>query len=307
MQRPIAIIGAPSSIGIRPYDTGEPRHLDRAPAALRERGLVSMLDAHDLGDVVPGAYVDLVRTPGRVRNEQQVLDYSLAIADRVAAAMALHEFPLVIGGDCSIVLGATLGARAAARGAIGLAYVDAHADFATPDESYTGSAASMCLGMVAGRGDTPLARLSNGGPLVAAPHIALIGRRDLDEPWYGHDALNSSGALDLPHTVARAMGYGAAASAALERLTQSALSGFWVHLDADVIDPAFVPAVDSPLPGGPNMDELGDLLLPLVQHPKALGLELTIYDPFLDPDGSSAAHLVNLLARILGSSANGAR
>jgi arginase len=161
--------------------------------------------------------------------------------------------------------------------------------------------------MVAGRGDTPLARLNRDGPLISAPNIALIGRRDLDEPWYGHDALNKSGAVDLPHTVARAMGYAAAGNAALERLTHSELSGFWVHLDADVIDPALVPAVDSPLPGGPSIDELVDLLSPLVRHPKALGLELTIYDPSLDPDGSSAAHLVNLLERLLGSSADGAR
>ena len=48
---------------------------------------------------------------------------------------------------------------------IGLAYLDAHADFGTLEESRTGSAASMCLALAVGRGDTVLARLA-GSPLV---------------------------------------------------------------------------------------------------------------------------------------------
>ena len=67
MNRTIAIVGAPSSIGIRPYDSGEPRQLDLAPGVFRELGLVERLAASDLGDVIPPAYRDFVRTPGRVR------------------------------------------------------------------------------------------------------------------------------------------------------------------------------------------------------------------------------------------------
>ena len=40
------------------------------------------------------------------------------------------------------------------------------------------------------------------------------------------------------------------------------------------------------------------LLTPLVRHPGALGLELTIYDPALDPDRASAARLAALLERV---------
>ncbi len=307
MERTITIIGAPSSIGIRPYDNGRPRRLDLAPGTLRELGLVSRLGARDLGDVFPAPYQDFIRLPGRVRNEAQVRDYSLAIAARVEAAVRAGAFALVLGGDCSIVLGAVLGARAAARGVVGLAYLDGHADFATPQESRTGSAASMCLGLVAGRGETPLARLGPAGPLAEAPNIVLIGRRDLAEPWYGHEALGWSGALDLPDSAARTMGYAAAAAAALERLTRAGLAGFWVHFDVDVLDPVVMPAVDSPLPGGPGLAELEELLAPLVRHPRALGLEVTIYDPDLDPDRSGGARLVALLERLLGPSSSGSR
>src|ERR687892_908953 len=100
----------------------------------------------------------------------------------------------------------------------GLVYIDAHADFATPDESRTGSAASMCLGLAVGRGDTPLARLGGPVPLVQAEHVVLLGRRDAKEPWYGHAALATSPILDIDGPALRALGFSGAADATLARL-----------------------------------------------------------------------------------------
>jgi arginase len=305
MDRTIALIGAPASIGIRPYDNGLPRKLDQAPAALRELGLVARLGAKDRGDLIPAQYRDFTRLPGRVRNETEVRDYCLAVAGRVGEAVGGGSFVLVLGGDCSIVLGTTLGAKTGVRGPIGLAYVDGHADFASPEESRSGSAASMCLGLAVGRGDTPLSRLGGTTPLVNARDVVLIGRRDQHEPWYGHEALARSGALDLPDDIARGEGYAVAAAAAIERMTSPGLAGFWIHVDVDVLDPEVMPAVDSPEPGGPGIDDLEELLVPLVRHPKALGMELTIYDPALDPDRSCGDRLVTLLERLLATSPSG--
>jgi arginase len=302
--RSVALIGAASSIGIRPYDDGTPRRLDRAPRALRNQQLATRVGARDLGDVVPPPYRDVVRPPGRPRNEQDVASYSRDLAERVAAAARDGAFVVVLGGDCSIVLGCLLGMRRAGHRQPGLAYVDAHADFATPELSRTGSAASMCLALAVGRGDTPLARLDGEAPLARPADVVVIGRRDdADEPWYGQDALRALPVLDLTHAAVRERGPAGAARAALERLARPDLDGFWIHLDADVLDPGVLPAVDSPEPGGLELDELGELLTPLVRNPKALGLELTIYDPALDPDGSSAARLADLLERVLGSEA----
>lgn len=302
MNRPIAIVGAPSSIGIRPYDDGSVRRLDLAPNALREQGLPTRLGARDLGDVLPPPYRDLIRPPGRTRNEQGVADYSQALARQVGAAAADESFVVALGGDCSIVLGCLLGVRQAGRARIGLVYVDAHADFATPESSRTGSAASMCLALAVGRGDTPLARLGGAEPLVRVQDVVVIGRRDdADSPWYGQDVLRELPLLDLPHGEVRERGAGEIARAALERVARPDVNGFWIHVDADVLDPSVMPAVDSPEPGGLALDELAELLTPLVRHPGALGLELTIYDPALDADGSSAERLAALLERVLTS------
>ena len=111
MHRPIAILGAPSSIGIRPYDDGTPRRLDLAPNALRQQRLSERIAARDLGDVLPPTYRDFVRPRGRPRNEDGVARYSRDIAARVAGAAADGAFVLLLGGDCSIVLGGLDGVR----------------------------------------------------------------------------------------------------------------------------------------------------------------------------------------------------
>jgi arginase len=157
----------------------------------------------------------------------------------------------------------------------------------------------MCLALAVGRGNTPLARLNGKEPLTNAANVVLIGRRDHAEPWYGHEALRASAILDLPHAAVRERRAAGISRAALDRLAQTDLAGFWIHLDADVLDPSVMPAVDSPVPDGLGLEEIAELLTPLVRHPQALGLELTIYDPTLDPDRACAARLVTLLERVL--------
>ena len=310
--RHLAVLGAPSSIGLRPHDeTGAPQEVNRAPETLRDLGLIERLDATDLGDVLPPPYEDFERPPGKARNEAGVATYSRSLADPVAAGIDDDRFLVVIGGDCSIVLGCLLGAGRARRGTgsdpgrIGLVYVDGHADFASPEESMTGSVASMGLALAVGRGDTQLAKLAGPVPLVRGEDVALIGRRDQGQ-WYGHEALAVSGILDMPWatiapdgTAVRPTALAETASTILDRVAASDVSGFWIHVDADVLNPEVMPAVGSPEPGGPDIDELAALLAPLVDHPKALGIALALYDPSLDPDRSSAARLVELLAKSL--------
>lgn len=299
MNRSIAILDAPSSIGIRPYDDGGARRLDLAPRALRDQGLVERLDARYLGAVEPPPYRDFTRPAGGVRNEREVMDYSMLLARHVSEAIHDGAFVVLLGGDCSIVLGSLLGAASRSRDRLGLAYVDGHPDFATPATSISGSAANMCLAMAVGRADTELARLGDSRPLVDERNVVLLGRRDHpDEHFSGEEFLQDSAILDLPVRTLREVAPSVIADRALRRLA-GATDGFWIHLDADVLDPVVMPAVDSPEPDGLDPDELVDVLRPLAQHPDALGLQLTIYDPSLDQEGACAERLADVLERVL--------
>jgi arginase len=299
--RPVAIIGAPSSLGLSLYDDGLVRNVNRAPSVLRERDLIGRLRAVDLGDVTPPPYRDFQINPGRPRNEPELVSYSRLLGDRVARAFANGHFALVLGGDCSIVLGCLLAAgRRAAP--VGLAYVDAHADLDTPDDSRTGAVSRMALGLAVGRGHSALAQLHGARPLVAPSHAAVIGRREPPRP-NGDDPVAALSILDLrgPEP-GNPVAFSQVADRALTHVAGDGARRFWIHFDADVLNPRVMPAVGSPEPGGPMPQELLTMLAPLVGDRRALGMSVSVYDPALDPDRSGARQLVHFLTALLAPS-----
>lgn len=131
-------------------------------------------------------------------------------------------------------------------------------------------------------------------------HVALLGRRAAAAAWYGHAALAASDVLDLPDMEFMTEQFEQLAARSLERIASDPVRGFWIQLDVDLLNPAIMPAVDSPEPGGPLPEELARLLIPLARHPRALGMSLTVYDPALDPDRRCARQLIDLLEHVVG-------
>lgn len=131
--RTISILGAPSNLGLKPYDdVGAARETVHAPAVLRELGLVDCLRARDRGDIVAAAYRDFERPPRGIRNEAAILEHAHRLADAVDAAIrdrvagsGQDDFLLVLGGDCSVILGSLLGMRRRTE-RLGLAFIDGH-------------------------------------------------------------------------------------------------------------------------------------------------------------------------------------
>jgi arginase len=85
----------------------------------------------------------------------------------------------------------------------------------------------------------------------------------------------------------------------MTRLTRADLDGFWIHLDVDVLDDALMPAVDYRMPYGLSWAELESVLRIAVGSSQVVGLEVTIFNPRLDPDGHLARDLVAALAAAL--------
>jgi len=81
------------------------------------------------------------------------------------------------------------------------------------------------------------------------------------------------------------------------------LEGYWIHLDVDVIDDEVMPAVDSRQPDGMSYAELGEILLDLVSTSSAVGMEITILDPDLDPDGAIVERFVTFIEHLFTNSA----
>jgi arginase len=289
VHRSIAVVGAPSNLGSAPYADGESRHVDWAPQVLRGRDIVKRLGAIDLGDVVASPSGLVPRWNSRC--ERELARYSRALARRVTSAIEHGRFAVVLGGDCSIVLGCLAGARRAVDGSVGLVYVDAHSDFRESVDARTGYAAAS-FALATGRGSARLVRSLGPGALVADRHAVLLSRRDLEDTS-ATDRLGRSGVLDLPLERMETIGVEQVGRCALARMAGTA--GYFIHVDVDVLDPAVMPAVGSPVSGGLLPDQLVALLAPLVAHHKALGIAFAVYDPALDPDRSSARRLIRII------------
>ena len=93
----------------------------------------------------------------------------------------------------------------------------------------------------------------------------------------------------------RQLGTAAAARTTVDQMREHGVAGFWIHLDADVLDDAVMPAVDSRQPDGLSYAELTKLLVPLLRSRLAVGMEVTIFDPELDPSSRIAAAFTDTL------------
>ncbi|WP_328906828.1 arginase family protein [Streptomyces sp. NBC_00234] len=290
--RNIVVIDAPSNLGLRPPAPGAVPGCYKLAGALREQRIVQRLGAFEGGVVVPPRYDrgDWQEGDG-VFNAAAIATYTRTLADRVEQHVRAGEFPLVLGGDCSIQLGATLALRRIGR--YGLAAVDGSADFRhLGNDTRIGAAAGEELAIATGRGQADLSDLEGLRPYLRDEDVRLFGMRDYDE-----DRAEMT-ALKIPNaTVGEIRAWGAAelAAAVVESLEVPVLDGFWVHLDADVLDPSVMPAVDSPDDGGLLPEELAPLLRTLVRSPRCVGLNVTVYDPDLDPDGTAGALLADLV------------
>ena len=284
-----AIVQAPSRLGLRAAG------VEALPGALLRAGLAERLDARLADTLASPEYDPRIDPATGVLNAGGLRDFSFLLADSVGAVIDRGQFPIVLGGDCSILLGTTLALRR--RGRYGLLFIDGHADFYQPEAEPTGEAASMDLALVTGRGPEVVTNFEGRRPLVRDEDVVVFAFRDAKvAAAEGSQPLPTSlRAIDLVTVRERGIDRAAAdAVAHLER--EDGPTGFWIHLDADVLDDAIMPAVDYHLPGGLSWTELSVGLQTAVASARAVGLQITIFNPTLDENGRYASGLVDALA-----------
>jgi arginase len=289
-----AIIEAPSVLGLFPGG------VENLPRALLDAGLVDAVAARHAGVVTPPPYDPRRDAATGLLNPRGLRDYAHALADATGDVIDVGDVPLVLGGDCSILLGNLLALRR--RGRHGLLFIDGHADFYQPDAEPNGEAASMDLALVTGRGPDVVTNLEGRGPLVRDEDVVQLARRDAEEAAEaGSQRIEDTAITVIDLATLRQRGVERAASDALERLVATELDGFWIHVDCDALDDDVMPAVDYRLPGGLTWSELETLIQLAVATGHVVGIEVTIFNPSLDGDGSLARALVGCLGRALAS------
>lgn len=284
-----------------PWDcsgSGRGEHL--APAALRGAG-VSRLAGVDLGDADCAITSTERDDPTGVLALPETVRAARALADALESGLRGQpgRRPLVVGGDCSILLGIFPALRRRHLGPVGLWFLDGHPDYLDGRTSETGETADMDLAVVTGDGAEPLVTLAGAPPMVPVGDAVLLGHRTV-----GLDASSAEDVARLPADLRRID----AASVAddPERAGQHAASwladsgrGVWLHIDLDVLDMAALPAVTYPQPDGLDWDQLAAVVGPLGRSPRLLGVSIADFRPDLDPTGEHALRIVEVLDRAL--------
>jgi arginase len=284
------IIDAPSILGLWPSG------VEMLPVALKSAGLIQRLNAQYGGKVPPLPFSETRDPENLIRNGEAIRVYAQHLADVINPLVQEEAFPIVLGGDCSILIGAMLGLRRISH--YGLFFIDGHSDFYNAEAEPHGEVASMELAILTGRGPGILTQIEGLQPLVADRDVVVFGFRDIEDAA-------AAGSQDIRDTSIRAYDVNQVRQPDVERVAKEALQyledndvqGFWIHLDADVLNDDIMPAVDYRIPDGLTYDELSAVLKLLIGSGKAVGMTITIYNPMLDQDGSIAQNFVESIVK----------
>lgn len=264
-----------------PYDSGHRgTRMGRGPLHFSEHGSVDRLRArgHDVRESVidvPSAFATEVGTSFAAYR---------ALAEQVRGAVAGGAFPLILAGNCGSALGTVSGVRAATPNDpsdIGVIWLDAHADFNTPEITTSGYLDGMSLATLAGRCWHSLTASIPGYRPVTDAHVVLVGARDIDPAE--EQLVASSRVMRVEVSRMRTEGASAALDAALTELARH-VSRVYLHIDLDVHDPAEAQANQYAVPGGLSASTVRDLVRVVAARFSIIAAALTAYDPSYDTD-----------------------
>jgi len=288
--RRVSVLGVPTSAGS--HNPGQ----EKAPAAWRAAGLIGALqaaglDVEDRGDLEATPYRP-VEPDGGLRDTDRVAEVIRRVAAEVAAIRAAGRLPLVLGGDCTITLGALDG-----FGGGGLVYFDGDADLTTPERSASAVADTMGMTHMLGGGSPRLARLGSRYPLLRPGQVVLFGfdPAELDTGEWTELVSRHLYAAPAPAVRADPVGEAQRARGYLDRRSVSYL----VHFDVDVLHTGLFPLANYPHFAGLTLDEVSACLNEFARGERFGGLVITEVNPDHDPSGQLLRALTARVVRAL--------
>jgi len=290
----VGLIGVPYNVG-----WGGPG-VDEGARALRDAGLVDELK-RVVGEVVDYGDVE-VRLPPRddsnpkLLNPKQVEAVCRSLAAKVHGTLDRGCFPLIIGGEDSVLMGIIEGFQRALGPGIGLIYMDAHGDFNTPETTPSGLIGGMNVAITAGRGSKELVEMFDRSPLLPEENIVLYGTRELDA--MEEMALAESEVRVYTREKIREVGIENVVKEILRDL-EPRCDKVYVHVDLDVLDEKEMSAQSLPVGDGLSMGEFQETLQGLVRSGRLCGMAIMVFNAAKDPEGVEARKVVRLIADVL--------
>jgi arginase len=292
----IDIIGVPIDLG------ADRRGVDMGPSAIRYAHLHQKLNElgyvlEDKGNIEVPILETCQITDPRLKYVDCIIPMGRRIAGAVATSIQVGHFPLVLGGDHSLSVGSIRGA--AKHRKLGVIWVDAHADFNTPETTPSGNIHGMPLAALCGLGDPRLVSLWDETPPVIDPkRVAILGARDLDSGEKRN--LREAGVMVQSMEQVDRIGMPAAVEKCIERVSREA-DGIYLSFDMDALDPRHAPGVGTPVNGGLTFREAHLACEVVAETGKLIAMDMVEVNPILDVQNRTAIHAVEFIRSALGS------
>ncbi|MDN7243531.1 arginase family protein [Planococcus sp. N028] len=295
LNKPIEVYEFPTNFGLRRKAQEIEPGVKALPKWLKQHGFYEALGIDTVYGLSAPIYLMDYNPKTGMLNENQVIEYAKRQAQLLGKQLDTNTFKLLIGGDCSILIGTVLALKK--KGNYGLFFLDGHTDFITPALSQTGGIAGMDLAIAAGIGEEAITNIDRLKPYIQEDHIFCVGNREFDTSYVAPILDSKIHYFDLNRV--RAVGSTKIVDSFLKVVEEKALDGFFIHLDVDVINDELMPAVDSREKDGFTYEELAPLLQPLLHHSLCIGIEITILDPSLDENGVYTKKFIDFFLSLL--------
>jgi arginase len=280
----LCLVQVPYTIGDErhPASDGPMRLADAAGVALAARGVAATAERVERG----APFAD---------SASASLAVNKAVARVVGTALASGQLPIVLAGSCDVAMGVLAGFD---HSRCGVVWIDAHADFNTPESTVSGFFPGMSAAVVAGHCYRSFwAQIGESTPVPEAAMV-MLGVRDLS-PEAERERLERSAIrvvawrdgkpqADLPR--------------ALEEL-RTRVGDVYLHVDLDAFDPDVAPGVvDAPVAGGFSREDAEDVLRAVADRFRIRAVAVTTYNPALDEDDKTLRTALGII-ELLGECA----
>jgi len=291
----INIFEFPSNLGLKKTEFEIEPGVKFLPAWLKKYQFHERIKPENVFTLQPPHYsMDLDNESG-VRNTEKIISYAIQQAGLLSEHLKQDSFQIIIGGDCSILIGNAVALRQ--KGEYALFFLDGHTDYVLPELSISKQASAMELAIVTGYGHEKLTNILSLKPYFKESNVWCVGNReyashivkpilDSDIHYFDLNTLRKTGIENCTLQF-------------LKMVEKNELDGFFIHLDVDVLNDDIMPAVDSREKGGLNYPEFITILGMLLSSEKAIGMEITILDPNLDKEGKYTKEFVSNLIKII--------
>ncbi len=296
----IAILGAPIDLG------ASVRGTLMGPAALRTAGLVSVLESlglevTDYGDVGIADTTELDdQPPPRAKHYREIQRWSRVLARRSHELAQTGALPVFLGGDHSLSMGSVNGVARYYRERgqdLFVLWLDAHADYNTPDTTLTANMHGMSAAFLCGESGLDGLLGDETRATITPDRLELFGIRSIDKAEKDLLRLRRVSIADM--RAIDEFGVGVLMRRMLDKV--GARNGvLHVSFDVDFLDPELAPGVGTTVPGGATYREAHLIMEMLHDSGLVRSVDIVELNPFLDERGKTARVAVELIASLFG-------